>query len=103
MRCALLFSIICFQSWKLRYKATRYLNTYCTENLIYVFPEMKLCGLIPNSCIHESVSNLDIPSISLSIWLQQYRQADRSWEYIIAHRYMNVEIGRQNIIFLFWK
>ncbi len=45
---------------------------------IYVFPEMKLRGLVPNS-IHVSVSSLYIP------------------------RYMNVEIGRKNIIILFWK
>ncbi len=24
----------------------------CTENPIYLFPEMKLCGLVPNSYIH---------------------------------------------------
>ncbi len=29
--------------------------------------------------------------------------ADQSWEYKIAHRDINVEIGRQNIIILFWK
>jgi hypothetical protein len=28
----------------------RYLH--CTENPIYLFPEMKLCGLIPNCYIH---------------------------------------------------
>jgi hypothetical protein len=42
---------------------------------------MKLCGLVLNSYIHLSVSNLNIPRIT--------------------HRYMNVEIGRQNIIFIF--
>ncbi len=33
-------------------------TTHCTENHIYVFPEMKLRGLVPNSYIHVSVSNL---------------------------------------------
>jgi hypothetical protein len=35
----------------------------CTENPIYVFPEMKLHGLIPYSYIHVSVSDLYIPRI----------------------------------------
>jgi hypothetical protein len=48
-----------------------------TENPIYVFPEMKLHGLIPNSYIRVSVSDLCIPRIGLSIWLQQNRQTDR--------------------------
>ncbi len=43
---------------------------------IYVLPEMKLCSLIPNSYIHVSLSNLNIPRISLPIWLQQNRQTD---------------------------
>jgi hypothetical protein len=46
---------------------------HCTENLICVFPEMKLRGLVPNSYIHASVSNLYIPRIGLPIWLQQKR------------------------------
>jgi hypothetical protein len=35
--------------------------TRCTENLIYVFPEMNLHGLVPNSYIHVSVSDLLLP------------------------------------------
>jgi hypothetical protein len=31
---------------------------HCTENQIYVFPEVKLRGLVPNSYIHVSVSVL---------------------------------------------
>ncbi len=61
---------------------------HCTENPIYVFSEMKLPSLIPNSYNHVSVSDLYIHRSSLPIWL---------------HRYMNVEIGRQNIIILFSK
>jgi hypothetical protein len=48
--------------------------SHCTANLIYVFLEMKLGGLVPSSFIHVSVSELYIPRISLSIWLQQNRQ-----------------------------
>jgi hypothetical protein len=44
---------------------------------------MKLCGLVPNFYIHVSVSNLYIPTI--------------------GHKYMTVEIGRQNIKILRWK
>ncbi len=47
---------------------------HCTENPIYVFPEMKLRGLVPHSHIHVSVSDLHNPRISLPIWLQQKRQ-----------------------------
>ncbi len=36
-----------------------------TENPIYVFPQMKLRSLVPNSYIHLSVSDLYIPRIGL--------------------------------------
>jgi hypothetical protein len=39
-----------------------------TENPIYVFSEMKLRGLVPNSYIHVSVCDLNIPRIPLPIW-----------------------------------
>jgi hypothetical protein len=39
----------------------------CTKNPIYVFPEMKLRGLVPNSYIHVFVSYLYIPRIGLPI------------------------------------
>ncbi len=61
---------------------------------------MKLRGLVPNSYILVSVSDLYISRIGLPIWLQQNRQTDPGKN--IAHRYMNVEIGRHNIV-LFWK
>ncbi len=48
----------------------------CTENPIYVYPELKLHGLVPNSYIHVSVSDLYIPRIGLPIWLQQNRQTN---------------------------
>jgi hypothetical protein len=51
-------------------------HPHCTENPIYVFPEMKLRDLVPNSYIHVSVSELYIPWIDLLIWLQQNRKAD---------------------------
>ncbi len=45
-------------------------GVHCTENPIYVFPEMKLRGLVPNFYIRVSVSNLYILRIGLPIWLQ---------------------------------
>jgi hypothetical protein len=55
---------------------------HCIENPINVFPEMKLGGLVPISCIHVSVSGLYIPRIGLPIWVQQNSQTYLSWEYI---------------------
>jgi hypothetical protein len=49
---------------------------HCNENPIYVFPEMKLRDLVPNSYIHVSVIDLYIPRVGLPIWLQQNRQTD---------------------------
>jgi hypothetical protein len=43
---------------------------------IYVFPEIKLCGLVPHFHIHVSVSDLYIPTVGIGR--------------PIAHRYMNV-------------
>jgi hypothetical protein len=49
---------------------------HCTENPIYVFPEMKLRGLLPKSYIHVSVTDLYPSRICLPIWLQQNSQTD---------------------------
>ncbi len=48
---------------------------HSTENSVYVLPEMKLRGHIPNSYIHVCVSDLCIPRIGLHILLQPNRQA----------------------------
>jgi hypothetical protein len=85
-----------------RWEMRRKFLMHCTENPIYVFPDMKLCGLVPNSYIHISVSDLYIPRIGLPIWLPQNRQTDPR-NILIAYRYNNVEIGRKNIIILVWK
>ncbi len=45
---------------------------HCTENPIYVFLEIKLCSLVPNSDIHVSVSDLYIPKTGLPILLHQF-------------------------------
>ncbi len=41
------------------------------RKLVYVFPEMKLRGLIPITTFMFAVSDLYIPRISLPIWLQK--------------------------------
>ncbi len=46
------------------------LQRHCTENSKQIFPEMKLPGLVPNSYIHASVSDLYIPTIGPPILLQ---------------------------------
>jgi hypothetical protein len=52
-------------------------TSHCKEDSIDVLPEIKLRGLVSNSYIHVSVSDLYIPTIGSSILLQQNMQADR--------------------------
>jgi hypothetical protein len=60
-----------------------------TENSKQIFPEKELRGHSPNFHIHVSVSDLYIPTMDLSILLQENR--DRSWEYI--NRSQTLECG----------
>jgi hypothetical protein len=54
-------------------KAKKKNMQWCKEDPIYVFPEMKLRTLAPNSYIHVSVSDLYIPRIGLPILQQNFR------------------------------
>jgi hypothetical protein len=66
---------------------------------IYVFPEMRLLGLIISKlCCHKIT--LYIPRIYLPILLQPNRQTDPV-NMKIAHRYMNVGIGNEAAQFHF--
>jgi hypothetical protein len=46
---------------------------HCKEDPVYVFPEMKLRGLVPNFHVCVSVSDLYIPSIGPPILLQKIK------------------------------
>jgi hypothetical protein len=65
---------------------------------MYSFLEI-VRGLSPNFHIHVSVSDLYIPRIGPHIWLQQNRQTDPG---NTVYKSLT-EIGRQNIIILYWK
>ncbi len=70
-------------------KPERTLQRHNTENSKHIFPDKELCGLSPNFHIHVSVS--DIPTVYLSILLQENMWTDPG----IAHTHMNVEIGTE--------
>jgi hypothetical protein len=50
------------------------LMTHCKEDSKYLFPEIKLRGLVPNFRIHTFVSELFIPRIGPPILLQPNTQ-----------------------------
>ncbi len=69
---------------------------HCTKDSKPIFTEMKHRGLVPNSHIHVSVSDLHtIPTLD-----PQYRRADRG-NIVIAHRYMDEENGNEAAQFHF--
>jgi hypothetical protein len=87
-------------------EATHYTNApvhLLPNNPIYVFPEMKLRGLVPNSY----GSFMYLWAIYIFPWSVCLFGCSKIGRLIlgiwIVHRYMNVKIGRQNIIILFWK
>jgi hypothetical protein len=72
-----------------------YITPHCNGNSVYVLLFWELRGLSLNFHIYVSVSDLYIPRIGPHIF-----STDPSWEYII---HMNVEIGTDTPIFLFWE
>ncbi len=69
-----------------------HVRTHCKENPIYLFPGMKLRGLVLNFHIHISVNDLYFPRIGPSMLLQKNRQTNPG-NISIAHRYMNAGLG----------
>jgi hypothetical protein len=63
---------------------------HCTENSRQIISEIKLCGLVPNSYIHVSVSDLYILTIGPKT---QYSKIGGPCKEI-AHIYMNAEIEK---------
>jgi hypothetical protein len=81
-----------------------HLHQQFTDNPYYVFPEMKLRSLVPIAYIHVSVSDVYIPMIDRLIWLQQNRQTNPPGNINRSQIHeCQLQIGRQNIIILFWK
>jgi len=56
-------------------------HLHCTKNPIYVFPEIKLPGLI-SQFLHSSICEQFIYSQDRSAYLAA-KLADRSWEYVV--------------------
>jgi hypothetical protein len=60
---------------------------HCTENPIYVFSEMKLRGLVPNSYIHIPVRDLYIPgSVCLFGCSMQRELGDRTLKFSFGNK-----------------
>ena len=77
------------------------LQRHFTENSKQMFPERKLRGLVPNSFIHVSVSDLYTYIIyPRSVCLFCCRKIGKP-SIQIAHRYMNLEIRTEAARFLF--
>ncbi len=75
-----------------RGREKRHWELHCTENPMYLLPEMKLRGLVP--CSHAvSVSDLYIPRIGLPIWLQKIGRSILVIQYINLSQILVQECG----------
>ncbi len=74
---------------------------HCNGNSVYIFLFWELHGFSPNFHIHVSVSDLYIPRIGQHI--SSCRKGRPRGNIYFAHGHMNVEIGTDTPIFLFWQ
>jgi hypothetical protein len=77
-------------------------HIHCNGNSVYVFLFWELRDLSPNFHIHVSVSDIYIPKMGLHISSSRKGQTHRG-NIEFALRHMNVEIGTEAPIFLFWE
>jgi hypothetical protein len=91
------FFVFCFTK-VFYYYSQDWHGVHCTENPIYVFPEMNLRCHVPNSYSHVSVSDLYIPRIGQPIWLQQNRQIHECGKWETEHYNSVLEITRPHSI-----
>jgi hypothetical protein len=69
---------------------------HCTENPIYVFSEIILRGLVPNSYIHVSVRDLYIPGlVSLFGCIMRQELGDRTLKFCFGNK--------KAVQFYFWE
>jgi len=73
---------------------------HCAKNLKQIFPEIKLRGLVHNSYIHVSVSDLYISTIS---GCSQIGEPIVGIYKLLTYTYKNVEIGKEATQFPFWE
>ncbi len=78
-------------------------GTHCNENPIYVFLFWEQRGLSLNFNIHVSVSDLYSPRIGLYISSSRIGRPMVEIYKSLTDRRMNVEIGTETPIFLFWE
>jgi hypothetical protein len=77
------------------------LQMHCTKILKQIFLDIKLRGLVPNFCMHVSVSDLYIPTNGPPVLLHCVCGLIVGIHKSITDGYMDVEIGKEGAQFHF--